>query len=92
MDHAKVPNGKLTPQSQTVWDYLKTGRSLTNLIAFSTLGVGSVSRRMTEVTRNAGVHAYLQASNQEITKTWDRDGKGKLYIKYQVKERASAGT
>lgn len=85
-----MPNEKkLTPQSQIVWDYLKTGRSLTNLIASATLRIGSVSRRMTEVLRNEEVHAYLEAFNQEITKSWDKDGTGRRYIKYQVKPRAA---
>lgn len=83
---------KLTPQAQLVWDYLKSGRALTNLIATTTLRVSSVSRRMTEVTRNDEVHAYLQAAGKEITKTWGEDHMLKRYIKYQMVEKAGAPT
>lgn len=77
---------RLTPQSQMLWDYLKTHRSLTSLVAMTTLGVGSVSRRMTEIARDPGVHAFLQAGKYEIAKEWSKDGKGRRYIKYFLRE------
>jgi hypothetical protein len=44
---------KLTmkPQSRAVLEYLKSGKGLSNLIALNTLGVGSLSSRISELKR-----------------------------------------
>lgn len=73
---------KLSPQARLVWDYLKSRRTLTPLIATNTLSVSSVTTRISELRRNEEVHAYLQAARLEIGAEWDKDHLGKKYRKY----------
>jgi hypothetical protein len=42
---------KLTPQQQIVLDQLSAGRSLTNIVALTCHGVGSLSSRIAELRR-----------------------------------------
>lgn len=42
---------KLTTQQQIVVDYLQEGRTLTNMVAISCLGVGSLSSRIAELRK-----------------------------------------
>ncbi len=65
----------MTPQQELLLDYLKEGRTLTNVIAATNLGVQSVSRRITE----------LQDLGYEIEKTWKQDHFGKRYVTYSLK-------
>ena len=41
----------MAPQSRIVLDYLKSGKGLSNFIALGTLGVGSLSSRISELKR-----------------------------------------
>lgn len=76
--HKPVTPIKLTrrikPQAATVLDYLTTGRDLTGLIAAHTLGVTSVTSRISEL-RKAGV---------KIKRTLHQDHLGKRYAKYRL--------
>lgn len=42
---------KLTTQQSIIVDYLKEGRTLTNIVAISCLGVGSLSSRIAELRK-----------------------------------------
>jgi hypothetical protein len=42
---------KLTPQQERVMDYLKTGSTLTNVVALAALKIGSLSKRIAELRR-----------------------------------------
>jgi hypothetical protein len=64
----------LTPQAKIVLDYLKTGRDLTGLIAMVTLGVVSLTSRISEL-RKAGVNVQTGLS---------KDHNGKRYRKYWI--------
>lgn len=44
-----VANLSMSPQCRLVLDFLKTGRGLTNLIALTHLGVGSVTKRIADL-------------------------------------------
>lgn len=46
-----VDRTKLTGSQQVVIDYLKKGRTLTNKVALTCLGVGSLSSRIAELRR-----------------------------------------
>lgn len=67
---------RLKPQAAIVLDYLTTHRDLTNLIASGTLGVTSITSRISEL-RDAGV---------PIIRTWHRDHLGKRYAKYRLED------
>lgn len=42
---------KLTTQQQRVMDYLEAGHTLTNMVALTALGVGSLSSRVAELRK-----------------------------------------
>lgn len=64
----------LTPQAKLVLEYLKSGRELTPLIAAHTMGVSSVTTRISE----------LRKAGHKVTATWSRDHFGKRYKKYSM--------
>lgn len=64
----------LSPQAQLLLDYMGQGRSLTNLIALTVLGVGSVSTRIAE----------LRALGYDIKSEPCEDHRGKRYVKYSL--------
>lgn len=49
-----TPPADLSTQQKVVFDYLAKGRTLTNVVALSCLGVGSLSSRIAEL-RKLGV-------------------------------------
>lgn len=65
---------RITPQAALVLDYLTTKRTLTPLIASTSLGVASVSARIAEL-RRAGVH---------IKTTFEEDHLSRRYGKYEL--------
>lgn len=65
----------LTPQAQMVLDYLKTGRTLTNLIAMTSLRVHALPRRI----------ADLIEAGHEIVKERKTDHHGAPYVTYSLK-------
>lgn len=70
----KQPNAEgLTPQAKIVLDYLKSGRDLTGLIAMVTLGVVSLTSRISEI-RKAGFEVKTVLSydhhNKRYRKYW----------------------
>ncbi|MEW6121273.1 MAG: helix-turn-helix domain-containing protein [Pseudomonadota bacterium] len=69
---------KFSRQGQLVLDYLKSGRALTNLIALTNLGVGSLTSRVAEL-RKAGV---------EIQDEWSFDHWQRAYKKYWMEKAA----
>lgn len=66
----------VSPQLQLLINYLKQGRTLTNLIALATLGVGSVSSRIAE----------LRKMGMEIEDEWKEDAKRRRYKTYWLKD------
>lgn len=66
---------KISPQAALVLDYLSVGRKLTPIIAHTTLGVASITARVTEL-RQAGV---------AIKTTRKRDHLGRQYAEYELK-------
>lgn len=65
---------RITPQAALVLDYLTTGRTLTPLIASTSLGVSSVTSRIAEL-RKAGV---------KIKTTHEVDHMKRRYGKYEL--------
>lgn len=65
---------KLTTQQQIVVDYLQEGRTLTNMVALSCLGVGSLSSRIAE----------LRKLGYEIEVETDMDRFERHYRKYRL--------
>lgn len=61
-----------SPQAMLVHDYLKSGRKLTNLAALTSLGIGSLSRRITE----------LRVAGHTILDEWGADHWGRRYKRY----------
>jgi hypothetical protein len=68
----------LPTSTRLVYDYLVSGKTLTNLIALANLGVGSMTSRLSEL-RRAGL---------DIKETWAKDHNGSRYKKFWVKEQA----
>lgn len=64
----------LAPSARKVYDYLMTGRTLTQLVAIGNLGVGSVTKRVSE----------LRALGLDVKSEWQRDHNDKRYKKYWV--------
>lgn len=72
---------KLGPQDKLVYEYLSTGRTLTNQVAIGNLGVGSLSRRITTL-RRAGL---------DVVTSWGKDHFERRYKKYRINpEKADA--
>lgn len=72
---------KLTQQQQVVMDYLSRGRTLTNKVALTCLGVGSLSSRIAELRRMGYV----------IVDAFEEDRlTGRLFKKYNLVPDASA--
>jgi hypothetical protein len=67
-----------TPQQQALVEFLESGRTITNLIAITTLGIGSLSSRIAE----------LKVLNYPIHSERGEDIHGKPYSKYS---KANAG-
>lgn len=66
----------IKPQAALVLDYLLTGRDLTHMVATVSLGVVSVSSRISE----------LRAAGVAIEKTVHEDHLGKRYVKYRLRD------
>ena len=64
----------LTTQQGIVIDYLRRGSTLTNKVALTCLGIGSLSSRIAEL-RRLGFH---------IADRFDRDRDGRSYRKYDL--------
>lgn len=64
----------LTKQQQVILDYMKPGRTLTNIVAITCLGVGSLSSRVAELRRKG----------YPINAERDVDGFGRSYFKYTM--------
>lgn len=63
---------QLTPQCQLVVDYLRSNRTLTNHIAITFLGIGSLTSRVAE----------LRKLGFDIMRGAAKDFHGKRYIRY----------
>ena len=64
----------LSPQAYKVLEYLQSGRGLSNIIAISTLGVGSLSSRISELIRRG----------YSIEKGSRRDPNGRRFTVYKL--------
>lgn len=71
-----VVRRKLSPQNQKIFDYLKTGRSLTPLIAFTTMNIGSITKRISELKR----------AGYRIKSEWKTHPNGQSYTSYTLEE------
>lgn len=65
----------LSPQARLVYEYLASGRTLTNLIGMANLGVADITTRIAEL-RKRGV---------EIIGEWKRDSRDRRYKSYSMK-------
>lgn len=65
---------KLNPQESLVYEYLQKGKTLTNMIAIVSLGVGSLTARI----------AGLRRLGLEIADEWAEDHFNKRYKRYWV--------
>lgn len=77
----------LTPQAQTIWDILKTGRTITPLIAMTTLGISSLTSRISEIRRNAEVQESLEANGQVLFAAFADDLNGRRYKEYYLRDK-----
>lgn len=66
---------KLTAQQKVVADYLKAGKTLTNKVALTCLGVGSLSSRIAEL-RRLGFKITDSRADDPLTGRW--------YTKYNI--------
>lgn len=66
---------KLTSQQQIVLDYLQMGRTLTNKVALTCLGVGSLSSRVAEL-RKLGYQIEISFEEDRLT--------GRNFKKYNI--------
>ena len=74
-DRALMGGGNgLSPQCTLVLEYLQSGRALTNLIAITNLGVGSLSSRVAE----------LRTLGYDIVGTPKTDFSGQSYTSYTL--------
>lgn len=71
LDDASV---KLSPQAQLVLDCLQSGRSVTNLIALTNLGVASLTTRIAE----------LRKLGFDIQDEWKEDHFERRYKEYRI--------
>lgn len=67
---------KLTEQQRRVKDYLDSGRTLTNIVAITCLGVGSLSSRVSEL-RGMGVEINTELDTES-------DPHGRAFKKYTI--------
>lgn len=74
-------SNKLSTQQQIVWDYLKAGRTLTNTVALTCLGVGSLSSRIAElrklgfpITDSDGVDRFERRYKKYVTDVREPSG------------------
>lgn len=65
----------LKPQARLVYEYLASGRSLTNLIAMVNLGVQNLTTRIAE----------LRKMGLEILGEWKKDHQERRYKSYTMK-------
>lgn len=73
----------LSPQTRLVWDYLKQGKHLTQLIALTNLGVGSLTSRIAELRKAlAGNNSWVIVSERKV------DFNKKRYVSYKIEEVA----
>ena len=71
----------LSPQQALVIQYLQSGRSLTNLVALTNLGVGSLTSRVAELR---GLGFQIIGDNR-------KDFNGKDYVSYTLRKSVVAG-
>lgn len=77
----------LSPQCQLVIDYLKSGRSLTPMIAMISLGVASLTSRVAELRQvkdAEGKQVY------PVKDKWEEDHHKRRYKKYWMGEKEPA--
>lgn len=67
---------KMTPQQELVYNYLKSGSTLTNKVALTCLNVGSLTSRISEL-RKLGIKIDTRVS---------RGADGRSYKKYDLGE------
>ncbi|MBK1871549.1 helix-turn-helix domain-containing protein [Aestuariivirga sp. YIM B02566] len=61
-------------QKRMILEYLMTGRTLTPVVALTTMGIGSLTKRIQE----------LRGLGQHITGTWKTDHFGRSYMSYRL--------
>ncbi len=66
---------ELTPQQKAVVDYLEMGRTLTNVVAITCLGVGSLSSRVAELRR----------MGYDIEDEYEKGRDERLFKKYKLR-------
>lgn len=67
-------HNRLSPQQELLLEYLRKGRTLSNQHAVNSLGIQSVSRRITE----------LIEMGFDIIKEWKQDHFGNRYVVYKL--------
>lgn len=77
---AMSPPERLSPQNRYVLEALQSGRTLTNIIALTTMGIGSLTSRIAEL-RKAG-HPIVDEDREDM--------RGKRYKAYKLAKKAGA--
>lgn len=62
---------KLSTQQRVVLDYLKEGRTLTNVVALTCLGVGSLTSRIAEL-RKLGIEIADETDTDRFLRTYKK--------------------
>ena len=73
----------LSPQNKTLLTYLEGGRHITQLIALSNLGLGSLTSRVSQLRKALLEHDLPY----EIAGDWKEDFSGQSYKSYSLIEK-----
>lgn len=68
-----MPDQKLTPQQERIVNYLEQGRTITNVVALTCLGVGSLTSRISE----------LRKKGYDIETEWEVGVDGRQFRKFR---------
>lgn len=77
----------LSPQTRLVYQYLKSGRTLSQAIALTNLGVGSVTSRVSELRKAL----EKEGDVERVTDEWKADFSKQKYKSYKLTQRPADG-
>lgn len=77
----------LSPQTRLIYKYLSENRTLSQVIALTNLGVGSVTSRVSELRK-----ALAKAGdNERVVDEWKKDYDGQRYKSYSLVQKPAEG-
>lgn len=77
----------LSPQTRTIYQYLQTGRTLSQVIALTNLGVGSVTSRISELRKALA----KEGDTERVVDEWKNDFSKQKYKSYKLVQRPEGG-